>query len=58
MKTAIKRVKSAENQETALSEFKAASSLIDKMVNKKIIHRNNAANKKSRLQKHLAGMTV
>lgn len=58
MKTAIKKVRGAETVETAVSEYKSASSLLDKMVNKKIIHSNNAANKKSRLQKHIAGMTA
>ena len=58
MKTAIKKVRTAENKETALSEFKSASSLLDKMVNKNIIHRNNASNKKSRLEKLIAGLSA
>ena len=58
MKTAIKKVRTAQDKETALSEFKTATSLIDKMVNKNIIHRNNASNKKSRMEKYIAGMNV
>ena len=58
MKTAIKKVRTAENKETALSEFKSASSLLDKMVNKNIIHRNNASNKISRMEKFIAGLSA
>lgn len=49
IKTVIKRVQESENKETAAERFKSATSLLDKMVSKNIIHRNNAANQKSRL---------
>ena len=51
LKTAIKRFNEASDKEAAGAEFKSASSLLDKMVTKGIIHRNNANNKKSRLAK-------
>lgn len=51
MNTASKKVHSAADKETAAAEFSKVSSLLDKMVNKGIIHRNNADNKKSRLAK-------
>lgn len=58
MKTAIKRVNSAVNVEDAQGAFKIASSIIDKMVNKGIIHKNNGAVKKSRLAKHIGNMAT
>lgn len=51
-RTYIKKVEGAietGNKETALSAFKEAVPMIDKMVNKKIIHKNKAARHKSRL---------
>ncbi len=39
----------AGNKETAAAAFKAASPIIDAMVNKGLIHRNKAARHKSRL---------
>jgi small subunit ribosomal protein S20 len=51
MKTSIKRVMSASDKETAVAELQKASSVMDKMVAKGIVHRNNAANHKSRLAK-------
>ncbi|MBN2414732.1 30S ribosomal protein S20 [bacterium] len=49
MKTAIKKVRNAPDKETAAVELKNAVSTLDKMANKGIIHRNKAANLKSRL---------
>jgi small subunit ribosomal protein S20 len=42
---------SASDKETAVAELQIASSVMDKMVAKGIVHRNNAANHKSRLAK-------
>jgi len=53
MKTFIKAVLSASDKEEALGKYNKAASLLDKMVNKGIIHRNTAANKKSRLMKYI-----
>ncbi|MBC8277138.1 MAG: 30S ribosomal protein S20 [FCB group bacterium] len=49
MKTSIKRIQESENRETAVERLISVSSLIDKMVLKGVLHRNNANNKKSRL---------
>ena len=49
MKTAIKSVLATEKKEDAEERFRKASSLLDKLVSKGIIHRNKAANQKSRL---------
>jgi small subunit ribosomal protein S20 len=51
MKTAIKRIETADNPETKMTEFRKVSSILDKLVVKKVIHRNKSANQKSRLSK-------
>jgi len=51
MKTAIKKVKNAPDKETAAVEYKKTVSILDRMAIKGIIHRNKAANLKSKLNK-------
>ena len=53
MKTAIRRVDEAPNKEEALKLFTEAVSVIDTVAQKGIIHKNTAANKKSRLSKRV-----
>lgn len=47
--TAIKNVEGAKTKETAQKALKQAFSVIDKAAKTNIIHKKNAANKKSRL---------
>lgn len=49
MKSAIKSVKTAKNKGEAEKYFRNTSSLLDKLVTKKVIHKNKAANEKSKL---------
>jgi len=42
--------------EQALTKYKTASSFIDKLANKGIIHKNKAARHKSRLNNHIKMM--
>ncbi len=49
MKTAIKKVRLAESKEVAAANLNQAISLLDRLAAKGIIHKNNAANKKSKL---------
>ena len=56
MKTAIKKVKSAPDKETASTELKNTISILDKMAIKGIIHRNKAAHIKSKLTRHVNAM--
>ena len=49
MKTAIKRVYESTDHEKASFDFRKASSVLDKLVLKGVIHRNKANNQKSRL---------
>ena len=53
MKTAIKKVLNAENQEKAIEMANQAFSTIDKVASKGVIHKNKAANQKSKISKHL-----
>ncbi len=49
LKTQIKKVRAADNKEDAEKLYRDTSSYLDKLVNKRIIHRNKAANQKSKL---------
>lgn len=56
MNTSIKRVLAAvasSDLEQAQAAYRTATSTIDKMVTKGLIHRNKAARHKSRLNKHV-----
>ncbi len=48
---AIRKVRAAKSKDDATGALKTAFSVIDKSVKSGIIHRNNAANKKSRLSR-------
>jgi small subunit ribosomal protein S20 len=54
MKTAIKKALAAADAETAGTLGTAAISMIDKVASRGIIHKNKAANQKSRVSKHMA----
>jgi len=59
LRTYIKKVVaaiSAGNQQTAMASLQEATPIIDKMVNKGIIHKNKAARHKSRLTHHVKKM--
>ena len=49
LKTQLKKVRAATSKDEAEAQFRLASSKLDKLVNKGIIHRNKAANQKSKL---------
>ena len=57
MKTEVKKVLNASAKDKAEDALKDTYSLLDKMVCKKIIPRNRAANKKSRLTKDVNNLT-
>ncbi|GGZ39915.1 30S ribosomal protein S20 [Echinicola pacifica] len=50
-RTFIKKLKHTTDKSEAQELFKKVSSMIDKLAKKNIIHKNNAANKKSSLAK-------
>ena len=49
LKTAIKKVRTAPNKETASQELKKVIPLLDQLSAKRVIHKNKAANLKSKL---------
>lgn len=51
MRSAIKKVLAAKDRPTVEKDLQATVSLLDKLVNHGIVHRNKAANQKSRLAK-------
>jgi small subunit ribosomal protein S20 len=53
IRSAVKNVINAKTKENAEKELKKAVAVLDKVSTKGIIHKNNAANKKSRLTRHV-----
>lgn len=51
MKTSLRHVRELQDKEKAAGELKKAFKLLDRLAAKRIIHKNNAANKKSSLTK-------
>ncbi len=52
MKTSIKKVLNIKDKTAIQEELKKTSALLDKLAAKGIIHRNKAANKKSKLARY------
>jgi len=57
LKTQIKKVRTAKNKQEGQEQYKAATSLLDKLVSKGIIHRNKAANQKSKLASFISKLS-
>jgi small subunit ribosomal protein S20 len=49
MRTTLKKIVEAKDRQSVGKDLQSAVSLLDKLVNRGIIHRNKAANQKSRL---------
>ena len=56
IKSAVKNVMDSKNKENAEKELKNAVSILDRVASKGIIHKNKAANKKSRLTRYVNKM--
>ncbi|GAA3163802.1 30S ribosomal protein S20 [Blastococcus jejuensis] len=59
LKTAVRRVRTAAtagDAEAAAAALKTASKALDKAASKGVIHKNQAANRKSGLAKQVAGL--
>ena len=52
-RTALRVLRSEEDKSAATLQLPSVISLLDKLVKKKIIHKNKAANLKSKLTKHV-----
>ncbi len=57
MRTALKKVRSAENKENAEADYLVAQSILDKLVIKGILKKNNASNKKAKLMKFISKLS-
>lgn len=53
IKTAVKKVMVAKDKTSAEPELKKTVKILDRAATKGIIHKNKAANKKSKLTKHV-----
>jgi small subunit ribosomal protein S20 len=53
IRTAVKNVLDAPDKESGMERLRSTYSLLDKCARKNIIHKNNAANQKARLTKHV-----
>jgi small subunit ribosomal protein S20 len=56
LRTAIKRVREADDAETAGPLLQQAYTLLDKAASRNLVHRNKAARIKSSLAKHVKGL--
>ena len=56
MKSEIKKILGMQDKEVAAQELNGAYSLLDKLAQKGIIHKNKAANQKARLTRHVASL--
>ncbi len=52
-RTFVKKLRATENKEEAMELYKKVSSMIDKLAKNNIIHKNKAANNKSKLAKYV-----
>ena len=50
-RTVVKRLRATNDKNEAVELFKTASSMLDRLAKKNIIHKNKAANNKSKLAK-------
>ena len=57
-RTFIKRLKGTTDQAEAQELFKKVASMLDRLAKRNIIHKNKAANNKSKLAKHINTLTA
>ena len=55
-RTFVSKLKSTKDKAEAEELFKKVSAMLDKLAKKNIIHKNKAANQKSKLAKHIAAL--
>lgn len=53
MRTAVKKLRNTTNKDEAEKQLPRVSAMVDKLAKKNIIHKNKAANLKSKLTKHV-----
>ena len=55
-RTAVKKLRDDKDKASASKKLSKLVSMIDKLAKKNVIHKNKAANLKSKLQKHVSTM--
>jgi len=55
-RTMVKKLRLTTDQSVAVELYKTVSSLLDKLAKRNIIHKNKAANNKSKLAKYVNGL--
>ena len=55
-RNAVKKLKSVTDKTEAKEQYPKVVSMLDKLANKNIIHKNKAANLKSQVDKHMASL--
>jgi small subunit ribosomal protein S20 len=55
-RNAVRDLRTSENKKEAESKLNAVISMLDKLAKNNIIHKNKAANLKSKLTKHVAAL--
>ncbi|EMR01733.1 30S ribosomal protein S20 [Cesiribacter andamanensis] len=55
-RTFVKRLRNTSDKAEAQELLKTVTSMLDKLAKKNIIHKNKAANNKSKLAKHVASL--
>ena len=56
MRTLVKRLMNEKDKEQATALLSQAKAALDRLATKNVIHKNNAANKKSALDKYVNGL--
>ncbi len=57
MRTAIKKLRTTKDKESAEKQYRDVTSLLDRFVLKRIVNKNQAARQKSRLYKVIASLS-
>ncbi|KAA9333592.1 30S ribosomal protein S20 [Adhaeribacter soli] len=57
-RTVVKRLRATNDKNEAVELFKTASSMLDRLAKKNIIHKNKAANNKSKLAKFVNALAA
>ncbi|MDX5346754.1 MAG: 30S ribosomal protein S20 [Hymenobacteraceae bacterium] len=57
-RTFIKKLKNTTDQAAAQELYRTVSSMLDRLAKKNIIHKNKAANNKSKLQKYVNSLAA
>ena len=57
-RTVVKRLRATTDKNEAVELFKTASSMLDRLAKKNIIHKNKAANNKSKLAKFVNALAA